>query len=158
VPNLERLSLALLIAASLGALGVAFTVQYGLGYAPCSLCVLARWPHVAVVVLGGGALATGRPRTGLVLAIAALLAAFAISLRHVGVEAGWLALPDACRVPDVGGGLDQLRGAMLAQTRPGCDIAGPSLLGLTMAAWHALASVALALFAAAAITSRPTRR
>jgi disulfide bond formation protein DsbB len=157
VPYVERLSLAFLIAASLGALGLAFAVQYGLGYAPCSLCVLARWPHAAFVVLGAVALAKGWHRTGLVLAMVALLAAFAISLRHVGVEAGWLSLPDACRVPDVSGGLDQLRGAMLAQTQPGCDIEGPSVFGLTMAAWHALAAAGLALFAATMLSRGPAR-
>ncbi|MFW5681039.1 MAG: disulfide bond formation protein B [Pseudomonadota bacterium] len=158
MPTIERLALAVLILASLGSLGLAFTVQYGLGYAPCSLCVLARWPHAAVVVLGGLAFAKGWYRAGLGLAMAALLAAFAISLRHVGVEAGWLPLPDSCRVPDETGGLDQLRGAMLAQTQPACDIEGPSVLGLTMAAWHALAAATLALVAASVLSRGSERR
>ena len=152
----DRWLLTLLVLGSLGALALALFVQYGLGYAPCSLCIQARYPHVAIVVLGGGALALRWHRLGLTAVSLALVAAFAISLRHVGVEAGWLALPEACRVPDVTGGIDALRQAMLAQVQPGCDVEGPSVFGLSMAGWHVLASLVLALTAALAL-SRPLR-
>ena len=152
--TMQRLTLAGAIAASAGALGSALFVQHVLGYAPCSLCLLARWPHLAVILLGGAALALGRPRTGLVVVVAAMLVAFAVSMRHAGVETGWLPLPESCRTGAVGGGLDTLRATMLGQTQPACDLAGPSLLGLSMARWHAVAALVLAAAAARAL-SRP---
>ncbi len=148
----DRSLLGLMVAASAVALGLAFYVQYGLGYAPCSLCLQARLPHLVVLVLGGAALAIRWHRLGLAVVALAMVAAFAISLRHVGVEAGWLALPDACRVPDVASGIDALRQAMLAQVRPGCDVEGPSVFGLTMAGWHVLAALVLAMLAALALS------
>jgi disulfide bond formation protein DsbB len=149
--------LAVLVAASAIALALAFWVQYGLGYPPCSLCLRARLPHYALIAGGGLALWFGWARTGLALALAALFAALTISLTHVGVEAGWLPLPGGCVAAPGGGDLDDLRESLLAQTRPSCDQPGPSLGGLSMAAWHALAALALALAAAVAL-SRPERR
>ncbi len=152
-----RLVLAALVAASAVALGLAFWVQYGLGYPPCSLCLRARLPHYALIVGGGLALWFDRPRAGLALASAALFAAITISLTHVGVEAGWLPLPGGCVAQPSGGGLDDLRASLLAQTRPSCDQPGPSVFGLSMAVWHALGAMALAVLAALAL-SRPERR
>lgn len=150
----ERLVLAGLVTASLGALALAFWVQYGLGYPPCSLCVQARLPHYALVVGGGLALWFARPKLGLALALVLLLAAFAISLRHVGVEAGWLPVPDGCVATTDGGDLEDLRSSLMAQTRPSCDQPGPAVLGLTMAGWHAATALALALAAALALSVR----
>jgi disulfide bond formation protein DsbB len=152
-----RLVLAALVAASTAALALAFWVQYGLGYPPCSLCLRARLPHYAVIAVGALALWSDRPRAGLGLAMVALFAAITISLAHVGVEAGWLPLPGGCVAQPGGTGLDDLRASLLAQTRPGCDQPGPSAFGLSMAAWHALGAMALALLAGLAL-SRPVRR
>jgi disulfide bond formation protein DsbB len=148
----NRRVLAALVAASALALGVAFWVQYGLGYPPCSLCLRARLPHYALIAAGGTALWFDRPLAGLTLALAALVAAFTISLTHVGVEAGWLELPGGCVAQPGGSDLDELRSSLLAQTRPSCDQPGPTLFGLSMAAWHALGALVLALGAAVALT------
>jgi disulfide bond formation protein DsbB len=153
-----HLVLAGLVAASLGALALAFWVQYGLGYPPCSLCLQARLPHYALVVAGGLALWLRRPNAGLALALVLLLAAFTVSLRHVGVEAGWLPVPDGCVATSTGGDLEDLRSSLMAQTRPSCDQPGPTVLGFTMAAWHAAAALALALAAALALSARARRR
>ena len=152
-----RLLLAALVVASTAALALAFWVQYGLGYPPCSLCLRARLPHYAVIAAGALALWLDRPRVGLGLAVAALFAAITISLTHVGVEAGWLPLPGGCVAQPGSSGLDELRTALMAQTRPGCDQPGPSVLGLSMAGWHALGAMALALVGAHGL-SRPARR
>ncbi len=144
----ERSVLALLIAASAAALALAFVVQYGLGYPPCSLCERARLPHYALVLTGGLALGLGRPRLGLFAALAALLAAVAISLTHVGVEAGWLPPLAGCEADPSATSIDELRASLLAQTRPSCAQPGPTVLGFSMAAWHAVAAIALAVTAA----------
>jgi len=154
--NVDRVVLAGLVAASLVALALAFWVQYGLGYPPCSLCLRARLPHYALLVAGGLGLWFARPRAGLAAALVALFAAFVISLVHVGVEGGWVALPGGCVAEPTGAGLDDLRAALMAQTRPSCDQPGPEFGGLSMATWHALTAMALALAAANAL-SRPGR-
>jgi len=154
--TVERIVLAALVAASLGALGLAFWVQYGLGYPPCSLCLRARLPHYAIILTGGLALWFAQPRAGLAAALAALFAAFVISLVHVGVEAGWAALPGGCVAEPASARLDDLRTALMAQTRPSCDQPAPAFGGLSMPTWHALATLALA-FAAATALSRPDR-
>ncbi|TVQ29686.1 MAG: disulfide bond formation protein B [Geminicoccaceae bacterium] len=145
---IDRLALGGFLVASAGALVLALYVQYMMGYAPCSLCLHARVPHVVLLVAVAGTLVLGWPRLGLALTALLMLAVFAISLRHLGVEAGWLALPEACRVPDITGDFDRLRQAMLAQTQPACDVEGPVVLGLSMAGWHALYGLGGALVAA----------
>lgn len=147
-----------LVGASILALGLAFFVQYGLGYAPCPLCVLARWPHVAVIAIGVVALLSGAERAGLLLAMFALLVAFAISLRHAGVEAGSLALPGACAGVAPASDLDGLRSAILLQNQPSCGVPGPSVLGLSMAVWHALGALGLATIAATGLMVARGRR
>ncbi|MFP4125077.1 MAG: disulfide bond formation protein B [Alphaproteobacteria bacterium] len=154
--SFARLVLAALVTTSAAALALAFWVQHGLGYPPCSLCLRARLPHYVVIAAGALALWFDRPRAGLTLALAALFAAITISLTHVGVEAGWLPLPGGCVAEPGGAGLDERRSALLAQTQPSCDQPGPSVFGLSMAAWHALVVLALALAAALAL-SRPAR-
>jgi disulfide bond formation protein DsbB len=148
----QRAALIGLLAASFAALALAYWVQYGLGYPPCNLCVRARLPHYALLAGGLAALWLARPGWGLWLALGAFLAAFAISLGHVGVETGWLPLPGGCQAQAVGGGLDDLRTALMAQTQPSCDQPGPRLLGISMPTWHAAAALILALGAALALT------
>ncbi len=155
----ERSTLAGLTAASLAALTLAHFVQYGLGYPPCALCLQARLPHWAVLLIGPLGLYLGRPRLALWLVLAALVAAFAISLAHVGVEAGWLPLPGGCAVspfePTTQG---DLRTALLARTQPSCDQPGPAWLGVSMASWHAAAALLLAALAAVTLSRAGARR
>ena len=154
----DRNVLAALVGASLAALALAWYVQLVLGYPPCSLCLRARWPHYVLVAGGVLALYRGRPRAGLWLALATFFAALAISLTHVGVEAGWLPLPGGCVAQPGGGELDDLRSALMAQTRPSCDQPGPDFAGVSMPKWHALAALALALTAGAALSRGDRRR
>ncbi len=152
-----RRTLAALMAASAAALALALFVQHGLGYAPCSLCELARLPHLVVVVLGALALWFRWTRAGLTVAILAYATAFTISLEHVGVEHGWLPLPDACAVPETFTDRAGLAEALMAQTAPTCDQPGPRWFGVSMAQWHLLGALVLSLIAAVAL-SRPARR
>jgi disulfide bond formation protein DsbB len=154
----ERYVLAALIGTSLAALALAWYVQLVLGHPPCSLCLRARWPHYVLVTGGALALYAGRPRLGLWLAVGALFAALAISLTHIGVEAGWLALPGGCVAQPGGDGLDDLRTALLAQTRPSCDQPSPDVFGVSMPQWHALATLTLALAAAWTLSVRGRQR
>ena len=118
-----------------------------LGYIPCELCILQRWPHLAAVLIAAViAFADIRALRWLGAAAAALACAFAVF--HSGVEFGLWEGPAACT-----GGLGDI-GAMSAQdlmarlqTAPvvRCDQPQWYFLGLTMAAWNAIFSAVLTL-------------
>lgn len=131
--------------ASAAMLGAAFFFQ-SIGYAPCELCLLQRWPHFAAALLVVIIAATGFRRIWGVLGLIATVLATALAVYHVGVEQTWWAGPAACS-----GGLGDLstvspqellsriRGAQVVR----CDQPSWYFLGLTMAAWNAILSAGL---------------
>ena len=116
------------------------------GYAPCAMCLWQRWPHMAAVPLGVSVAMGTAPRLSAGLAAAAALATAGIGAFHAGVEQGWWPGPASCS----GGGsaLSGLSGADLLST----DVADTIVMcdaivwqmGLTMAGWNAVLSLALA--------------
>ena len=145
VPRTACLLLAL--ASALILLAV-LTLQVLGGLAPCHLCVLQRWPYVALIGLG---LIGWRwqPRPLLALAVLVLLGSAGLAGYHVGVEQGWWALPESCVA---GGGaqtIDELK-QLLANAPPACDQVRFSLFGLTLAGWNLVTSLVLAAYAATA--------
>lgn len=144
---MTRKNLMLLAAAgSLGLLLGAFFFQM-LGYAPCKLCLWQRWPHGAAIAVGGLVLMLG-PWT--LLGIAGALSAAAtggIGVYHTGVERGWWQGPTDCT-----GSGDTLAGVsgsdLLSLDVPVdivmCDEVAWWFLGLSMASWNAIISLALA--------------
>jgi disulfide bond formation protein DsbB len=138
----------LLALASCAVLLGAFALQYLGGAAPCHLCILERWPYAALIALG----LIGwrwRPRPMLGLAFLLLLGSAALAGYHVGVEQGWFALPASCAATGQAGSIEELQ-RMLAEAPPACDQVRFTLLGLSLASWNVIASLALAAFAAAA--------
>lgn len=130
-------------AGSAALLAGAFFFQM-LGYAPCKLCLWQRWPHGAAVALGLAGL--WRAPAPLVWAGAAAAAASgALGLYHVGVEQFWWPGPDTCTAAPLGEVstadlLEQIMNAPLVR----CDEVAWMFLGLSMAAWNAILSLALA--------------
>lgn len=116
------------------------------GYAPCELCILQRWPHLAAVIIAALLWLTGRVRLLAILGMMAAATAAALALYHTGVEARWWAGPSHCS-----GGLgdiaamstqdlmDKLQSAPVVR----CDEVAWRFLGLSMAAWNAVFSAAL---------------
>jgi disulfide bond formation protein DsbB len=154
--------LALLLGSGGLLLGALF-FQYALGLPPCPLCHWQRWPHIAVVVLAAGALAAGpgalRPSL-LGLIGLALLATAAIGIFHAGVEQKWWAGLAVCEGAgdDTAIGIGDLTKNLDRRPAPRCDQIAWSLLGLSMAAWNALVSLALTGFAfGAALANGRTR-
>ena len=140
-----------ILAVSADALGVAFIAQHVFGLAPCALCIWQRWPYVFAAVCALLALSTpvGRyGRTGLMsLAAAAFVAGAGISGFHAGVEYGWWAgLPEcggAGVSPEVS--MRDLDAVLSGQERPvSCSEPALVVLGLSMAGWNFLVSLALA--------------
>ena len=143
---------ALLGAGSASLLAAAAVFEHGYGLAPCVMCLWQRWPHWLVAALGAAALTTGRPawgaplhRAGLWLAAVALAAGAGVAFWHAGVELGLLPGPAAC-----GGGvaLDgdpaAVLDSLLASPPVRCDEVPWSFLGISMAGWNGLISLAMA--------------
>ncbi|MDC0115850.1 disulfide bond formation protein B [Octadecabacter sp.] len=120
------------------------------GYAPCKMCLWQRWPHVAAVAIGLFAVLVLRYQKFLAIlgALAAATTA-SIGLYHTGVERDWWEGPTSC----TGGAAlitDNLLSTDIAPIVM-CDDVVWSLLGLSMASYNAIISLALvALWIAAA--------
>ncbi|SEK31674.1 Disulfide bond formation protein DsbB [Roseovarius nanhaiticus] len=128
----------------------AYAFQHLGGLAPCSLCLWQRWPHVAAAFIGLFALALGRWSHGRFMPWLGMLAALTsagIAAYHTGVERDWWEGPTACS----GGGIGAGSGADLLSLEGPlgvvmCDEVAWQMLGLSMASWNMLASLALAGF------------
>lgn len=126
----------------MGLLLGAFAFQYLGGLAPCKMCLWQRWPHVAAVLIALFALALGRWLHGRIMpwlgALAVLISAV-LGGYHTGVERGWWQGPSSCS-GGAGGDLLRMDGPLDMVM---CDAVAWQILGLSMASWNMLASLAL---------------
>ena len=143
-------AIPLLVAAASAALLLgAYLSQHVGGLAPCPLCLIQRYPHFAVFGLGLAAavVAGGRARMALLaLSGLALLVTAGYGVYHVGVEQGWFA--SSCAAPMSGGTIEDIRAQVMAAPLTRCDEVPWSLIGVSLAGWNAIASVAVAALAA----------
>lgn len=117
------------------------------GYAPCELCILQRWPHLAAVVIAGLVWLTGRTRALAVLGLIAATTATGFAIYHMGVELAWWAGPSHCSggVGDLARLTTQdLMTRLQAAPVVRCDEVAWSFLGISMAGWNAILSAGLA--------------
>ncbi|MDW4547887.1 disulfide bond formation protein B [Defluviimonas sp. D31] len=141
---MTRTRLILLAAGgSLALLAGAFVFQ-ALGYAPCKLCIWQRWPHGIAIAIGGIALVKSLGWLPWVGALAALTTA-GIGVFHAGVELRWWPGPDTCTSSgDLAGSAEDLLNQIMAAPLVRCDEVAWMFAGLSMAAWNAILSFALA--------------
>lgn len=142
-----RAASLLLAAAATAILLTALGLQYLGGLPPCHLCVLQRYPFAALIAIG----ILGwywQPRLMLALAALVLLTSAGLAGYHLGVEQGWWALPAGCTAGGDARSIDELR-RMLAEAPPTCDQVSFTFLGLSLAAWNGMISLALAALCAA---------
>ena len=129
---------------------------------PCELCLKQRevyWVALAVGLIGFGlGRALKRPLivtlSSLVLALVFLFGA-GLAAYHAGVEWKWWPGPRACTgqaKASLAAVAALMNGARVAG--PSCDVAAWRMLGVSMAGWNALISLALALVSFKAIGSR----
>jgi len=130
-----------------GLLCGAWFFQYGLGYAPCTMCYWQRHAHkavlgLAVIALILAALNKRNDRiTGIVLGLA-VLGSFAMAFWHMGVEYKWWEGPATCAAsgaaPDLTGmTYKEIMEYMNKAKPPSCSEAVWHFLGLSMAGWNA---------------------
>ena len=151
----RRMTLIGLLGAA-GILGAALISQFGFGLDPCTLCIYQRWPYVAMIALGGAALAFGESKPvafiALLLAILASDVSIGLGIWHSGVEFGWFPTP-GCEGERLGSGMSVGDAFGKSFAKP-CDAREPFFLGLSMANWNVLTSVGLGLIFALALLSR----
>lgn len=153
--NLKNLSM---LAGAGSALLLAGALSFQqLGYAPCELCILQRWPHLAAAIIGGLIAVLGWRRWLALLGLAAILTAFGLAVYHTGVEMRVWAGPQHCSGGISGLASMSTQDLMSAlETAPvvRCDTVAWSLLGISMAGWNAICSALLAALWAASARGR----
>jgi disulfide bond formation protein DsbB len=130
--------------------------QYGLGLKPCPLCLEQRYayyfavPLALMVLLGDEIGASRKVLLAALIAIAlGMLWNAGLGVYHSGVEWKWWAGPQECAgslddLGSAGGLLNKLQTITVVR----CDEAAWQLLGLSLAGYNALISLALAAIAA----------
>jgi disulfide bond formation protein DsbB len=137
----------------------AYYFQLVLGYPPCPLCLEQRFayyfaiPLAAMILLG---ISVGSSRKVLVLALSAIAVAMlwnaGLGAYHSGVEWHWWPGPQDCSgaTPNFSAGgslLDQINRTRVVR----CDEAAWRFLGLSLAGYNVLISLALAAIAACGV-------
>lgn len=144
----------LIFAVALATIVGAWIFEY-FGYAPCELCLMQRWAYYAGIPL---ALATalaapaspGLARTGLGLLALLWIGSMVFGIYHSGVEWKWWLGPSTCgSQAGFAGGLPDLSNPVIL-----CDTPAIRILGLSLAGWNAVISLALALVALAGLRSQ----
>jgi disulfide bond formation protein DsbB len=152
-------------ALSLATLAGAWFFEYVLKLPPCPLCLEQRIPyHVMIplsLLLGIAALARA-PRKLVVVGFAAIIIAalynIVLGTYHAGVEWHWWPGPSDCSGPltnlNAGGSLlDQLHAVHVVR----CDEAAWRFLGISLAGYNVLISLALAVIATYGLFARERR-
>ena len=133
-------ALALIVPAAL--MGGALISQYGFGLYPCEMCWWQRYPHIAAIVLALLALTMkgkGAGDLAVILAAICIGASGLIGGFHAGVEYGWWEGVTSCATVAAGGNpLDAIMNAPVIR----CDVAPWSLLGISLAGFNFLFSMA----------------
>jgi disulfide bond formation protein DsbB len=140
---------------SFATLGGAWYFQFVLRYQPCHLCLIQRIPYYSVIPLSFALAIAARydaPRPfvvgGLVLLMGAALCSATLGIYHAGIEWGFWPGPSDCTGPLInlktGGSLiDELNAIHVVP----CDKAAWRFLGISLAGYNVLISLALAAIA-----------
>ena len=124
------------------ALGTAYASQYLGGLYPCEMCWWQRYPHfVAIGLALIGFIAPPR-KLWIALAALAVLVSGLIGGFHAGVEYGWWEGLTACGNAAAGAAGGDPLATVLNAPLVRCDEAQWSLLGISLAGWNFLISLA----------------
>jgi disulfide bond formation protein DsbB len=140
---------ALLLVFSTFSLLGAYISEYWFGMLPCHLCLYQRIPHFIVILLALLALwfySKNKPYNwvsllgGVFILIGALIAAY-----HTGVEQGIIIMDTSCAdtLAPASNTLEEMRRQLLATPGVPCDKPQFVFLGLSMASWNMLLSLAV---------------
>lgn len=146
--RLAALELAL---GSAALLATAYFFQYVLHILPCELCYWQRKPHFILIGLGLVTALVSKPgprRALLWLMALVALANAGIAGFHVGVENKWWEGLPTCSAPTaVTSTIEEARNLIFNSTVVRCDEPGWIFLGISMAGWNGIVSLAMAVWA-----------
>lgn len=155
---LTRWWTAFALAISLAMLAAAHAFERFAGLDPCNLCLRQREVYWGAVAIAGSATlwhlisrgSRGTPRIAAFLLFLTFATGFITALFHMGGEYHWWTLPASCSGslgPIANLDLSALAsGSGTIQMPVSCGDVAWSWLGLSMAGWNALISLALAIF------------
>ena len=138
---------------SLGAISLsmilfALTSEYVFGFAPCSLCLIQRYPHIIVTITSVWLIFFRTqnvflyPVNTLVMALSIILASY-----HVGVEQSIFQGPQSCSYSNLSLVSEKSAEALLKEilntSVVRCNEVTWSFMGLSMATWNLILSIAL---------------
>jgi disulfide bond formation protein DsbB len=133
--------------ASLALILGALFFEYVLRLAPCTLCLLQRWPHyIAVPVAAIGFVL--QPRFSMLFLLALLglmLWSTGLGIYHAGVEWSWWQGPIGCSATSTLPSSGNLLEALETERVPSCTEALWRFLGLSLAGYNAVFSALLAM-------------
>ncbi len=137
-------------AVSAATLAMAYISQYGFGLQPCMLCLYQRIPYALNIVFGICALLASfrYPRLMMLLLMLSVLSFFAgaaVAGFHVGVEQKWWQGIASCggNVIPPHASVEDLRALLTQQRIVRCDTPAWTLLGISMAGYNFMLSLAL---------------
>jgi disulfide bond formation protein DsbB len=143
-PRVQARMIALLLPSAL--LAGAFGSEHLGGLAPCELCWWQRYPHMAAAALAALAFTapatSARSRLLTLLAAAAVALSGAIGVYHAGVELKIFEGFTTCTAVATGASTEDLLKAILNAPIVRCDQVQWSFLGISMAGWNAIVSLA----------------
>ncbi|MEA3065211.1 MAG: hypothetical protein QOJ27_1657 [Sphingomonadales bacterium] len=156
----KALTLAIAVPAAL--LAGAYGSEYWGGLYPCEMCWWQRYAHFVALAFGLLSLALGRfpdrGRSFVWLAALAILTSGGIGAYHAGVEVGLFPGLTKCTSTVSGLAGDDLLKAVMAAPVVRCDQVQFSFLGISMAGWNAILSIAAALTILWLSLTRPRSR
>ncbi len=150
---------------SFATLACAWYFQFVLRYQPCHLCLIQRIPYYIVIPLSLVLAIAARAKTprlliatGLVVLLVAALCSAALGAYHAGIEWSFWPGPSDCTGPLInlnsgGSLLDQLNSIHVVP----CDKAAWRFLGISLAGYNVLISLALAAIAGCGLLGRKYR-
>ena len=144
--TMRQAALAVVLGAA-ATVGGALVFEHAFGYVPCKLCLIQRQPYYAAIPIGlAAALLPPRwGRIGLWLLALVFLVSAGLGAYHAGVEWGFWPGPADCGggtgtgAGNVGDLLNQLQTIRVVS----CTEAAWRFLGLSLAGWNVLISLAL---------------
>jgi disulfide bond formation protein DsbB len=142
-----RQTALVVLAAAAATVGGALVFEHAFGLLPCKLCLVQRNPYyLAIPVALAAAIAPPRAaRIGLAALAVVFVASAGLGMYHTGVEWGFFAGPSDCggtpaATPGaIGDFLKQLETTRVVS----CTEAAWRFLGLSLAGWNVLISLAL---------------
>lgn len=130
---------------SAGLLAAAFAFEHFGGLLPCKLCIWQRWPHALIILVAVLGLVSLRASLVLVLIAGLALTNVSLSFYHIGVEQQLWQGPASCSgALDSGLSSSDMLDLLLATPVIRCDEIAWSFLGISMAGWNMLFSLAQA--------------